>query len=93
MPDKPAPEETAGPNFARRGTPVDEPPGIYGNQGRPAGEVPPPVPDWPPGANPPGTNPPKGAGVSGDQPIPGSVPGMGADQYPAKEPAPATKKP
>lgn len=65
------------PDLENRGAPVDEPPGLYGAQGRPEGEVPPVMPDWPPGQQPPGTNPTvEPAEDPARVPVPGSIPGI-----------------
>lgn len=62
-------------------SPVDEPPGRDGYQGRPKGETPPKVPEYEPYMNPPGTNPPvEPAQDPAKTPVPGSIPGIEREQ-------------
>lgn len=71
-------------------SPVDEPPGKDGTQGRPPDEELPPLPVWEPGENPVGTHPPVDPPVDpATVPVPGSVPGgfAEADPDPVEPPA------
>ena len=62
-------------------SPVDEAPGKYGNQGRPIGDEPPPVPEYAFGQNPPGTNPPfDPPNDPATTPVPGSLPPYAAER-------------